>query len=153
MRSLFSNNSDGFLVLLRLRQMEYSKPIAYVRAKRMRGAPTDAEQKLWGALRGRRLGGLKFYRQVPVGPYIVDFICHEYGVVVEVDGATHSEDAAIKYDLQRNSYLEALGLFVHHVWSSEIYAHFEDAVGGIFAVVKAQEKKERRAMKWLPGRG
>jgi very-short-patch-repair endonuclease len=95
---------------------------------------------------------LKFYRQVPVGPYIVDFICHEFGVVVEVDGATHSEDAEIEYDLQRRNYLESLGLIVHHVWNSEIYAHFEDAVDGIFAVVEAQEKKQRRSMIWLPVR-
>ena len=60
-------------------------PLTYARAKRMRREPTAAEAKLWGALRNRSLGGFKFYRQVPIGPYIVDFINYEWGVVVEVN--------------------------------------------------------------------
>jgi very-short-patch-repair endonuclease len=132
--------------------MKYSQPLAYIRAKRMRGEPTETERKLWGALRNRRLGGLKFHRQVPIGPYIVDFICHAHGVVVEVDGATHGEDFEIARDEKRSRFLQSLGLVVHRVWASEIHAHFNDAVDGIYAVVVEQAEKERVEMRWLPER-
>ncbi len=108
------------------------------------------ERKLWGALRNRRLGGLKFHRQVPIGPFIVDFICHAHGVVVEVDGATHSQDFEIARDEKRTRFLQSFGLLVHRVWASEIHAHFNDAVDGIYAVVMEQAEKERKDMRWLP---
>jgi very-short-patch-repair endonuclease len=111
--------------------MKHSNPITYLRAKRMRSDATDAERKLWGALRNRRLGGLKFYRQVPIGPYIVDFLSHEYGVVIELDGATHGEDAEIEYDRQRSRYLEKQGLMVHRVLNSEVYCNLDAALDGI----------------------
>ena len=129
--------------------MKHSHPVTYIRAKRMRHDPTETERKLWGALRNRRLGGLKFYRQFPVGPYIVDFICHGHGVVVEVDGATHGEDAEIAHDEKRSRFLHALGLVVHRVWSSEIYEHFNAAVDGIYAVVMEQAAREREDMRWI----
>jgi very-short-patch-repair endonuclease len=130
--------------------MKHSLPITYTRAKGMRNGPTEAERKLWGALRNRRLCDLKFYRQVPIGPYIVDFICHEHGVVIELDGVTHSEDVEVVRDEKRSSYLQSLGLFVHRVWNSEVHGHFEYAVDGIYAVVTEQPKKERHEMRWLP---
>jgi very-short-patch-repair endonuclease len=130
--------------------MQPSRPLTYIRAKRMRHDPTETERKLWGALRNRRLGGLKFHRQVPIGPFIVDFICHAHGVVVEVDGATHSEDLEMAHDEKRTKFLQSLGLVVHRVWNSEIHAHFNDAVDGIYAVVTEQAEKVRKDMRWLP---
>lgn len=56
-------------------------------AKAMRREPTDAEYVLWQLLRGHRLKGLKFRRQVPLGPYIADFVCHACKLIVEVDGS------------------------------------------------------------------
>src|ERR1700761_8533622 len=61
------------------------------RARAMRGAPTDAELRLWRPLRDRRLNGIKFRRQVPVGPYIVDFLCVGAKLIVEADGSLHAE--------------------------------------------------------------
>ena len=55
-------------------------------AKAMRHDPTDAEYGLWQLLRARRLGGMKFKRQEPLGPYICDFVCHEQKLIVEADG-------------------------------------------------------------------
>jgi very-short-patch-repair endonuclease len=147
---IFYISSDGFHVQFRLEEMKHSQPITYARAKGMRNEQTEAERKLWGALRNRRLCDLKFYRQVPIGPYIVDFICHEHGVVVELDGATHSKDSEIVHDEKRARFLQTFGLVVHRVWNSEIHGHFEDAVNGIYAVVTEQPKKDRRDMKWLP---
>jgi very-short-patch-repair endonuclease len=55
-------------------------------ARSMRRAPTEAEDRLWGALRGRRLNRIKFKRQAPVGTYIADFLCAEAMLIVEIDG-------------------------------------------------------------------
>lgn len=62
------------------------------RARQMRLHPTDAERKLWYALRGRRFLNFKFRRQVPVGPYIADFLSFETRLIVEVDGGQHSDN-------------------------------------------------------------
>ena len=110
----------------------------------MRRAPTGAERKLWGALRNRSLGGLKFYRQVPVGPYIVDFINHEFGVVIEVDGATHGDTAEIEHDQKRTAFLLAQGLCVHRIDNIEIFNNVGVVLDGILAVIS------QRRMRFLP---
>jgi 2-isopropylmalate synthase len=74
------------------------------RARAMRGAPTDAELHLWRLLRDRRLNGFKFRRQVPVGRYIVDFLCLGSRLIVEADGSQHAESPR---DQARDAYLEA----------------------------------------------
>jgi very-short-patch-repair endonuclease len=76
-------------------------PLTYARAKHMRREPTDAEKRLWGGLCGSRLSGLKFHRQVPIGPYIVDFLNREHRLVVEVDGDSQGQDAAIAFDARQ----------------------------------------------------
>ena len=68
------------------------------RALSLRRADIPAEARLWSNLRGRRLQSFKFVRQEPIGPYVVDFLCREARLIVEVDGATHSEDREIAYD-------------------------------------------------------
>jgi very-short-patch-repair endonuclease len=82
-------------------------------AREMRKQPTAAERWLWNEVRGRRLGGLKFKRQVPIGPYIVDFVCEEAQVIVELDGRGH--DAQQDYDLRRKRTLEARGYKVMRI--------------------------------------
>ena len=67
-------------------------------AKRMRREATLAEQKLWLQLRDRRLAGVKFRRQMPIGPYIVDFISLEQRLIIEVDGSQHNEPAGRQHD-------------------------------------------------------
>jgi very-short-patch-repair endonuclease len=88
------------------------------RARRLRREDTDAEAKLWNALRDRRLGGWKWRRQVPKGPFIVDFLCPEAGLVVELDGGQHSEQ--VEYDARRRAYLERLELRVIRFWNSAV---------------------------------
>ena len=70
----------------------------------MRADATKAENVLWQALRNRQLEGLKFKRQAPLGGYILDFVCFEARLIVEVDGGQHSES---KRDMQRDAYLKA----------------------------------------------
>ena len=110
-------------------------PLTYARAKRMRREPTEAERKLWGYLRNRSLGGFKFYRQVPVGPFIVDFINHEFGVVIEVDGATHGDADDVARDEKRSAYLRSKGLYVQRVGNLDVYENLIGVCDGILLVM------------------
>ena len=61
------------------------------KARQLRKNPTDAEQALWNILRGRQVSGYRFRRQAPIGPYIVDFVCFDNRLIIEVDGGQHME--------------------------------------------------------------
>ena len=137
----FSAIRDGNSIVMRLKPMKHSSPLTFARAKHMRCEPTEAERRLWGALRGKRLGGLKFYRQVPIGPYIVDFLNQEHGVVIEVDGVTHGDAHEVVHDQCRTAFLEARGLKVHRVYNSEVYCHLSNVLDGIYAVVTERATK------------
>lgn len=76
-------------------------------AKSLRANATEAERKLWALLRGRHLGGYRFRRQQPIGPYIVDFFCPSARLVVELDGSQHSKDEVLAYDAARGGFLAA----------------------------------------------
>ncbi|MCH8240404.1 MAG: DUF559 domain-containing protein, partial [Proteobacteria bacterium] len=81
------------------------------KARDLRTRQSDAEAKLWRALRDRRLDGFKFKRQAPRGRYIVDFLCAEAGLVIEVDGGQHAE-AQARRDEIRTKFLEKEGFRV-----------------------------------------
>jgi len=89
-------------------------------AKSMRHTATDAEQLMWQVLRAKRFMGLKFRRQHVIASYIVDFYCHEIGLVIELDGSQHGTDDAIEYDAERTKFLEALGLTVVRYWNQDV---------------------------------
>ena len=82
-------------------------------AREFRKEPTEGERILWGALRGKKLDGIKFRRQQPVGYFIVDFYASAFRLVVEVDGPIH--DQQIEVDRARQDILEALGLTVFRI--------------------------------------
>jgi len=71
----------------------------------LRKASTDAENALWRCLKAKRFAALKFRRQHPCGPYIVDFYCPRKRLAVELDGGQHFEPTAIAYDARRTAYL------------------------------------------------
>jgi very-short-patch-repair endonuclease len=75
-------------------------------ARAMRAEPTDAERRLWYALRDRRMQMLKFRRQAPIGPYIVDFLCVAHRLIVEADGSQHAKS---KRDAARDAWLACEG--------------------------------------------
>jgi len=77
------------------------------KARILRKNQTDAEAALWRELRGRGLGNYKFRRQVPVGPYVADFLCKEAKLIVEIDGSQHL--AQVEYDQYRDAFLRAHG--------------------------------------------
>jgi very-short-patch-repair endonuclease len=100
------------------------------RARTMRGAPTDAELRLWRLLRDRRLSGFKFRRQVPVGPYIVDFLCVGAKLIAEADGSQHAESPR---DKARDAYLVSQGWKVLRFWNNEMLQNREGVLETIYA--------------------
>lgn len=89
-------------------------------AKTMRSNATDTEHLMWQLLRAKRFMNLKFRRQHVIAPYIVDFYCHELGLVIELDGGQHGTDDAIEYDAERSNFLETLGFRVVRYWNHDV---------------------------------
>jgi very-short-patch-repair endonuclease len=79
------------------------------RARSLRRASTDAERIIWNAVRAHRLNGASFRRQTPAGPYIVDFVCHDANLSVEIDGGQHFQPEHLKRDARRNAFLTSKG--------------------------------------------
>jgi very-short-patch-repair endonuclease len=98
------------------------------RARFLRRPDTPAEARLWSNLRGRRPQSFKFVRQAPIGPYVVDFLCREARLIIEVDGATHSEDREIAYDRRREAYLKSAGYGIVRVQNDDVYKHINDVL-------------------------
>ncbi len=93
------------------------------RARALRKNPTEAERALWKHLRMRQLEGHKFRRQQPLGRYIVDFVCLEKKLIVEVDGGQHSE--LVVSDSTRTAWLEAQGFRVLRFWNHDVLRDIE----------------------------
>ena|SRR5882724_2165595 len=93
-----------------------------VRARRLRSNMTDAERKLWFALRDRRFTNFKFRRQVPVGPFIADFLCYDARLVIEVDGGQHAESVR---DSRRDQWLAANNFRVLRFWNNDVLMNIE----------------------------
>jgi very-short-patch-repair endonuclease len=103
------------------------------RARGLRAANVSSETKLWSHLRSRRLGGLKFLRQVPIGPYFADFLCREARLIIEVDGGTHSEPDDIAADRQRQRDLERMGYRIVRVWNGDVSGNIEGVLDALLA--------------------
>jgi very-short-patch-repair endonuclease len=93
------------------------------RVRNLRRNQTHAERKLWSKLRARQLCGVKFRRQHPIGPYIVDFCSPERAMVIEVDGGQHSEN--VETDRKRSDYLTSHGYCVLRFWNHEVMENIE----------------------------
>lgn len=87
-------------------------------AKSLRRTMTDAEQKLWYHLRAHRFMGRKFKRQKPLGHYVVDFVCLEEKLVIELDGGQHAEN--VEYDKERDAWLHSEGYKVLRFWNNQL---------------------------------
>ena len=92
---------------------------------------TDAERQLWAKIRMKQLKGCQFYRQKPIGDYIVDFFCPGAKLVIEVDGSQHFVNETIEYDRIREEYVSSLGLKVLRFTNTEVLKHVEGVVGRI----------------------
>src|SRR5580698_6968323 len=91
-------------------------------ARQLRARMTDAERKLWFALKDRRFAAFKFRRQVPVGPYIADFLCFEKRLIVEVDGGQHADSVR---DAERDNWLAQNEFQVLRFWNSDVLQNLE----------------------------
>jgi very-short-patch-repair endonuclease len=102
-------------------------------ARAMRADWTKAENILWQSLRNKQLDGFKFKRQVPIGSYIVDLVCFESQLIVEVDGSQHVEN---DYDKMRDAALTAGGFRVLRFWNDEIVRNIDGACKHILLELK-----------------
>ncbi len=112
--------------------MKASKDLKLL-ARELRKHATDAESVLWNQLRGRRLNGHKFKRQVVIEPYIVDFVCLDAHLIIEADGGQHDEQ--IEYDTQRTARFVAMGYRVLRFWNHEILGELPSVLEQIAAAL------------------
>ena len=105
-----------------------------VRARALRIQMTDAERKLWRALRDRRFAGVKFRSQVPVGPFIADFICFDSRLVIEVDGGQHAESMS---DERRDAWFRKNGFRILRFWNNDVLLNTEGVLTAILDTVAA----------------
>jgi very-short-patch-repair endonuclease len=116
-------------------RMRGEQPWKTNRARVLRSAPTQAEFKLWPCLRARKLAGLKFTRQVPIGPWFADIVCRSHKVIVEIDGATHGTPQEIADDAERTRGLEEMGYRIFRVSNRDVYDNLDGVLDGLLAFV------------------
>ena len=105
-------------------------------AKTMRQALTPAELRLWLRLRKPGIPGLRFRRQTPVGPYIVDFFCPQQRLIVEVDGDQHAYEVGAAHDARRDAWLRSLGYVVVRVGNRDVMSNVDGVCETIIAATK-----------------
>ncbi|MER8504563.1 MULTISPECIES: endonuclease domain-containing protein [unclassified Mesorhizobium] len=103
-------------------------------AKSLRRGMTDAELKLWNELRAHRLMGMSFRRQVPIGPYIIDFACSTHSLIIEVDGSQHADPESVQRDEARSAYLNASGWTILRFWNDDVVRDIDNVCQHIVIV-------------------
>jgi very-short-patch-repair endonuclease len=104
------------------------------RAKVMRSDATEAEHRMWQILRGKRLAGYKFKRQLPVDHFIVDFVCLSRRLIIEVDGGQHSDSPG---DGRRDGYLRAQGFRILRFWNNDMFNNEEGVLTSILNALES----------------
>jgi very-short-patch-repair endonuclease len=122
-------------------------PPRTVRARALRARMTDAERKLWFALRDRRFANFKFRRQVPVGPFIADLICYAARVVVEVDGGQHADSAT---DDRRDRWFAANDFLVLRFWNNDVLSNLERVLTSTLLALRKRTPHPARAPRGRP---
>lgn len=117
---------------MHLGQLHSMSVTAY--AKQLRRNATDAERKLWRHVRNRQLDGHRFRRQQPLGPYIVDFVCLDKKLIVEVDGGQHAE--RVGRDEKRTAWLELQGFRVLRFWNKQVLTEIEEVKQSIMMALE-----------------
>ena len=114
-------------------------------ARRLRREATPAERILWRAINRGQMEGFKFRRQVPLCGYVVDFACHEARLVMELDGATHSTDAELAADAERQKKIEKEGYVFLRFRNAEIYDHLDGVAETILLKLRALRPRIARS--------
>jgi very-short-patch-repair endonuclease len=112
--------------------MRNASPTGITRARRLRLDATDAERRLWYRLRSRQIDGAKFVRQERIGPYVVDFVCREQRLIIEVDGGQHATDHR---DAVRDRWLSDRGYRVLRFWNNDVLSNTEGVLEAIAAAL------------------
>lgn len=112
------------------------------KARELRNQPTPAEKHFWYHLRQMPFyKGTRFNRQKPIGSYIVDFYCHRYQLVIEIDGDTHGTDEAKRRDQARTDFLSAQGLTVVRFFNRDVMTNIEGVLGEVERIIRKKEEK------------
>jgi very-short-patch-repair endonuclease len=101
-------------------------------ARSLRNTPTDAEKLLWRHLKQRQVNNLKFRRQVSIGFYVVDFLCFEKRLIIELDGGQHGDEK----DKQRTAFLESKGFLVIRFWNNDVLKNTKGVLEKIHEITK-----------------
>ena len=117
--------------------LRYSRELK-ASARRLRTNSTDAERRLWGRLRRKQILGIQFYRQKPIGNYIVDFYAPAVGLIVEIDGSQHLEPDQARRDEFRTAYFNQLGLRVLRFNDREVLLELDSVVEGIYRTLEKE---------------
>ncbi len=110
-----------------------AKPIAFRRARKLRAEMSLPEVILWDELRGRRLAGLRFRRQHPMGSYILDFYCPASRVAIEIDGGGHDFEAQVRHDRHRDAWLASQGVRVLRILATNVLDN--DSLDGVVSAI------------------
>jgi very-short-patch-repair endonuclease len=102
-------------------------------ARQLRKKSTNAEKEMWACLRAKRFQGLKFKRQEPIGGYIVDFVCYEKKLIVELDGGQHAMPEC--KDKERDIWLQSQGFKVLRYWNNDVLCKLESVMEAIYHAV------------------
>jgi very-short-patch-repair endonuclease len=130
----------------------HRSPNGVDRAKALRRSMTDAERRLWYYLRARRFENWKFRRQVPLGPFVVDFLCEEARVIVEVDGGQPALQSG--HDAERTRWLGDRGYTVLRYWNNEVLGNIEGVLATLTpALSQGRGGKATLTPAFSPGRG
>lgn len=121
-----------------------------IQARSLRHTMTDSETQLWWLLRSRQLMNIKFRRQVPIGPWIVDFVCFEQKLIVEADGNQHAES---QRDQTRDVDLQERGFRILRFWNNEIIANPEGVLEKIIDTIEASPSPRGLRPRPSPTRG
>ena len=100
-------------------------------ARNLRKNATKQERVIWNILRNSKIKHYKFKRQQPIGNYIVDFVCNEKMLIIEIDGGQHNETENIKADIERTKYLESKGYKVLRFWNNDI----DNNIDGVYMTI------------------
>jgi len=115
-------------------------PYLRQKARELRKNLTESEQQLWSRLRRKQVLGVQFYRQRPIGKYIVDFYCPKAKLVIEIDGSQHLAPEGARKDQARDEYLRAMGLKVLRFNSRAVLKHIDDVLEVVYGVVEHRVK-------------
>ena len=106
-------------------------------ARRLRSSMSEAEKRLWYHLRAHCVLGARFRRQALIGPYIVDFVCHDAELIIELDGGQHGTARGMRRDQKRTDWLATKGYTVLRFWNSDVLENTD----GVLELIAAEIQK------------